>query len=166
MFELILGPYLPRLDFKLYDAATSNYRKELWTISLAYRLLQEEPNVLTLLGEQSPNNSSPKYVRAILYKFRYTTHFNSPKSYWMRLKISEYLPAFSLDNISPYLRSMKISPHYKEAEVECKSVKMALNFLRKQVRLFEGSVLVVGVLIAGFLTIATKKMYHVFSCVE
>lgn len=133
---------------------------------MAYRLLQENPNVLALLGEQSSTNSSPTYVRAILYKFRYTTHFNSPTSYWMRLKMSEYFPAFSLDNISPYLRTMKISPHYKEIDVECKTLKMVLDYLRNQVRLIEGSLLIFGVLVAGLIIILTKKLYYTLNCVE
>lgn len=155
---LLLGPYLPRLDYKLYDAAPSNYRKELWTISLAYRLLQEEPNVLALLGEQSATTSSPMYVRGSLYKFRYTTHFNSPTSYWMRLKMSEYFPAFSLDTISPYLRSIKISPHYKVTEIECQTLKMIVDYLRDQVRFIEGSLFVFGVLVAALITIITKNV--------
>lgn len=128
---------------------------------MAYRLLQEEQDVLTLLGETPSATSAPKYVRAILYRFRYTTHFNSPKSYWMRLKVSEYFPAFSLDNISPYLRSMKISPNYKEIEINS-FLKMILDLLRDQARLFEGSVLIFGVLVAGLLIIATKKIYRTF----
>lgn len=159
------GPYLPRLDFKLYDAAPSNYRKELWTVSLAFRLLQGNRHVLALLGEQL-NTSPPKYVRGILYKFRYTTHFKSPQIYWMRLKMSEYFPAFSLDNISPYLRSMKISPNYKEVEIESKTLKMILDFLRNQVCLFDGSLLTVGLLSTAFLIIFTKKIYRRLSCVE
>lgn len=160
------GPYLPRLDFKLYDAAPSNYRNELWTLSLAYRLLQGNRHVLALLGEQSSNTSSPKYVRATLYRFRYTTHFQSPQRYWIRLKIFEYFPAFSLDNISPYLRSMKISPNYRAVEVESKTLKMILDFLRNQMCLLEGSMLTFGLLMAGFVIIYTKKIYRTLRCVE
>lgn len=164
--SFITGPYLPRLDFKLNDAGPSNYRKELWTLSLAFRLLQGNRHVLALLGEHSTITSPPKYVRGILYKFHYTTYFTSPQIYWMRLKISEYFPAFSLDNISPYLRSMKISPNYKEVEIESKTLKMILDFLRNQIRLFEGSFLIFGLLSAAFVIIFTKRIYRRLSCVD
>lgn len=158
-----LGPYLPRLDFKLYEAAPSTYRKEVWTVSLAYRLLQGNRNVLTLLGNPSTIAASPKYVRAILYKFRYTTHLQSPQTYWIRLKISEYFPAFSLDNISPYLRSMKISPNYRAIEIESKSLQILLDFLRTQICLFEASLLIFAILLTGFVIIITKNNYQKFA---
>lgn len=139
----------------------------MWTLSLAYRLLQGNPHVFTLLGEQSEITSSPpNYVRATLYKYRYTTHFQSPQIYWIRLKMSEYFPAFSLDNISPYLRSMKISPNYKAIEVECKSLKMILDYLRQQIYLVDGSLLIFGLLLTGFVLIGTKKIYRTFGCVD
>lgn len=156
-----LGPYLPRLDFKLYDAAPSNYRKELWTVSLAFRLLQGNRHVLALLGEQTTVTSTPTYVRATLYRFRYTTHFQSPHSYWIRLKMSEYFPAFSLANISPYLRSMKISPNYKEIEIESRTLKMILDFVRMQTGSFDGSLLIFALLLTGFVIVITKKMYRI-----
>lgn len=67
------GPYFARLDHQLYTAAASNYREQLWTVSIAYRLLQNSPHVLRLLGHiQGPVEPAPKYVRAVLYKFKYT----------------------------------------------------------------------------------------------
>lgn len=67
----ILGAYFARFDHKFYDAAGTNYRDQLWTVSLAYRLLQNNPNVLSLMGHRQLE-PAPKYVRAILYKFKYT----------------------------------------------------------------------------------------------
>ncbi|XP_037051914.1 lipase maturation factor 2-like [Bradysia coprophila] len=160
------GPYLPRIDFKLYESATSHYRKEVWTMSLAYRLLQGNPHVLALLGDQSTVATTPNYVRAVLYKFRYTTHFRTPQIYWIRLKMIEYFPAFSLDTISPYLRSMKISPNFRETEVESKTVKMLLDNLRIQIRSVEGSALIFGILLAGFAINVSKRMYRSLSYVE
>lgn len=135
-------------------------------MSLAYRLLQGNPHVLALLGDQSTITTTPTYVRAVLYKFRYTTHFRTPQIYWIRLKIIEYFPAFSLDTISPYLRSMKISPNYREIEVENKMLKIVLDYLRIQIRSVEGSVLIIGLLLTGFAIVVTKKMYRSFSYVE
>lgn len=69
-----LGPYFARLDHQLYNAATSNYRDQLWTVSTAYRLLQNNQHVLRLLGQHIDKSIEPppKYVRAVLYKFKFT----------------------------------------------------------------------------------------------
>lgn len=156
--ETSLGPYFPRLDHKLYDASSVNYRKELWTISLAYRLLQNEKNTLELLDNKSPVTPPPKYVRAILYNFRYTSKSDSGNGYWIRHKISEYFPAFSVDNVSllAYLKSMKISPNYKEVQVENQVLKMILDFVRSKIHLLEGHFLILGVLAAGLVINVTK----------
>lgn len=158
----LLGPYLPRIDYKLYEAAPSHYRKEVWTLSLAYRLLQGNRNVLALFDGRSTPTTPPTYVRATLYKFRYTTHIQSPQVYWMRLKVSEYFPAFSLDNISPYLRSMKISPNYRETEIDSKWLKAILDGVRDQIVFVEGSVLVNCILLTAIVIVVTKKVYRSF----
>lgn len=66
----ITGPYFARFDHKFYDASGSTYRNQLWTVSTAYRLLQNEPGVLALIGSE-PINPPPKYVRAVLYQFKF-----------------------------------------------------------------------------------------------
>lgn len=65
------GPYLARLDHKFYDAAGSTYRQQLWTVSTAFRLLQNNADVLALLGEAQPIEPAPRYVRALLYRYQY-----------------------------------------------------------------------------------------------
>lgn len=68
------GPYFARLDHKFYDAAISTYRDQLWTVSTAYRLLQNNPDVLQLLGVYTRIEPAPKYVRAVLYKFKFSEY--------------------------------------------------------------------------------------------
>lgn len=71
--EFLAGFYLPRLDNKFYDAVSSTFRDNLWTVVLAYRLLENEPQVLKLLGIDEPIQPAPKYVRAVKYKFWITS---------------------------------------------------------------------------------------------
>lgn len=154
------GPYLPRLDFKLYDAAVSNYNDDLWVTSLAYRLLQNNQNVLQLLGIKSKLKPSPKFVRASLYKFKYTPYKEkNNKAYWIREKVGEYFPAFALDHapLQSYLKSLKISQSYKEIPVKNQFLKSVLDVIRKYSSMFEGSILILGILLAGFALIATQR---------
>lgn len=78
----------------------------------------------------------------------------------------EYFPAFSLDNIAPYLRSIKISPNYRELHVTNQILKMMLDLLREQIYSLDGSLLTFGLLMTGFVIIITKKMYRTLSSVE
>ena len=70
---IITGPYFARFDHKFYDAAGTSYQDQPWTVSVTNRLLQNEPDVLALFGIYSLIEPKPKYVRALLYKFQYTT---------------------------------------------------------------------------------------------
>lgn len=71
------GPYFPRFDHKFYDAAAAvgTYRNHMWTISTAFRLMQNQPDVLELFGSAAIV-PAPKYVRALLYRFRYNDWSN------------------------------------------------------------------------------------------
>lgn len=72
--SLFKGPFLPRLDYNLYFAASSSYTNQLWTVALSLRLLEKEPTVLKLLDikTNSDSRSPPKYVRATKHKFVYS----------------------------------------------------------------------------------------------
>lgn len=154
------GPYLPRLDFKFYDAAISNYNDQLWVSSLAYRLLQNDRFVLQLLGVKKPLDSPPKFVRGVLYKFRYTGWKDRHnQAYWTRNKLAEFLPAYSLEHgpMLSYLKSLKINPNAKPVPIRNEVLQKILDVIRNQTYSIEGSLLVFGVLTAGFVIIATQK---------
>lgn len=153
------GPYLPRLDFKFYDAAVSNYNDQLWVSSLAFRLLQNEKSVLQLLGHRTPLPSQPKFVRASLYKFKYTSwnERNNP-AYWTRQHVGEFFPAYSLDHgpLQAFLKTLKISSTYKAPPVKNEFLKNILDFIRNKISSFEGSLVLFAALSAGFALIATS----------
>lgn len=153
------GPYLPRLDFKFYDAATSNFNDQLWMTSLAFRLLQNDKNALQLLGIRTPLPTPPKFVRAALYKFKYTSwnERNNP-AYWKRKYVGEFFSALSLDHgpLQAFLKTLKISPTYKAPPVKNEILKTVLDFIRNQSSFIEGSLILFGALSAGFAIIATS----------
>jgi predicted DCC family thiol-disulfide oxidoreductase YuxK len=95
----VIAPFQPRLDWQLWFAALDgNFREDRWTVNLAARLLEGEPAVLRLL-EKQPFASRPKYVRAQLYDYWFTTPAERKKTgaIWNRRYEREYLPAISLD---------------------------------------------------------------------
>jgi lipase maturation factor 1 len=99
----VIAPFQPRLDWQLWFAALDgNYQEDRWTVTLVARLLQGEPTVLHLL-DKSPFSTPPKYMRAQLYDYWFTTPAERKKTgaIWNRRYEREYLPAISLDMLKP-----------------------------------------------------------------
>ncbi len=67
-----VAPYQPRLDWQMWFAALGNYQENTWVGSLVYHLLQGDPTVTGLL-EPPPFPKPPKYMRALLYRYQFTT---------------------------------------------------------------------------------------------
>lgn len=70
-----VAPYSPRLDWQFWSASQSIYMKQPWLMSLAYRLLNGQPEVLNLLDKHHSGQlaqKAPKYLRATLYTYKYT----------------------------------------------------------------------------------------------
>ncbi|CAL8098473.1 unnamed protein product [Calicophoron daubneyi] len=103
----VILPHEPRVDRQMWAAALSTSERQQWLMNLIYRLLQQEPDVLELL-DTSLLPKNPKFVRAELYTYHYTT---SPKSknWWHRERKSTYIPPQSLN--SPALISAVKASH-------------------------------------------------------
>jgi len=91
-------PYQPRIDWQMWFAALDNYQAEPWFVNLAVRLLEGSPDVLALLGRNPFPSSPPRYIRARLYDYRFTTFSerHATGDWWKREFKGEYLPAVSL----------------------------------------------------------------------
>lgn len=98
-------PHQPRLDWQMWFAALGNYRQNPWTISLMLRLLQGSLAVLRLLDGNPFANAPPRYVRAQVYEYRFTTwnEHRQTGAWWRRQLLGPYLPEISLENFMPEL---------------------------------------------------------------
>ena len=80
-----------------------------WFVSLMYRLLENEPHVLELLGGAETNPglyrrpTPPRYVRAKLYHYHFTSNFTAP-DWWRRELKQEYFPVMDLKEGGKSLR--------------------------------------------------------------
>ena len=72
-------------------------------MTLATRLLEGDPAVLGLLRTTPFPDRPPRFVRALYYRYRFTTPDERARSgaWWKRDLAGEYLPAVSLDAIRP-----------------------------------------------------------------
>jgi lipase maturation factor 1 len=68
----LVAPYQPRLDWQMWFAALGRYEGNSWVGSLMYRLLLGDSSVAALM-DSSPFAKPPRYVRALIYEYDFTT---------------------------------------------------------------------------------------------
>ncbi len=93
-----VAPHQPRLDWQMWFAALDVYQNNPWLINFMVRLLQGSPEVLALLGHNPFPTAPPRYVRAMLYLYRFTD-FTTAKpngAWWQREQRLQYAPVLSL----------------------------------------------------------------------
>jgi lipase maturation factor 1 len=94
----IVAPHQPRLDWQMWFAALNDVRQEPWFINFVARLLQGSQPVAALLRTNPFPDSPPRYVRARLFEY----HFTSPEekrttgSWWKAEEKGLYCPELSL----------------------------------------------------------------------
>ena len=93
-----VAPHQPRLDWQMWFAALGNYRSNRWFVNFMVRLLEGSPEVLARLEQNPFPDSSPRYVRALLYEYHFTDaeRHHATGAYWRREYKGIYLPAISL----------------------------------------------------------------------
>jgi len=89
-----VAPHQPRLDWQMWFAALGRYEENVWFQNFCVRLLQGSPQVLGLLARDSFNGHPPRYVRAELYQYRFTSAGGA--NWWTREKLGDYSPVLSL----------------------------------------------------------------------
>jgi hypothetical protein len=75
------------------------HRHELWFLRLVEKLLEGDRAVLALLGSNPFPDAPPRFVRASLHRYEFTTREEHRRTgdVWKRTRIGEYLPAVSLE---------------------------------------------------------------------
>ncbi len=93
-----VAPHQPRLDWQMWFAALGYFANNLWFKSLLTRLLEGSPPVLALLGKNPFPGGPPKYIRAVLYHYRFTTVAEraATGAWWKGERRGFYCPAFRL----------------------------------------------------------------------
>jgi predicted DCC family thiol-disulfide oxidoreductase YuxK len=93
-----VAPHQPRLDWQMWFAALGNVRQNPWFVNFCVRLLQGSPEVLALLEKNPFPDQPPKYVRARVYDYEFTSQEERrlTGAWWKRELKGEYLPPISL----------------------------------------------------------------------
>jgi lipase maturation factor len=93
-----VAPYHLRLDWLMWFAAMSTPADYPWFSELVLKLLQGDPGALSLLRTNPFPDRPPKWIRADLYLYRFTSPAERQQSgrWWNRRRVSPYFPAVRL----------------------------------------------------------------------
>jgi hypothetical protein len=102
-----VAPYHLRLDWLMWFAAMSPAWAHPWIISLAEKLLLNDRAVLKLLRHNPFPSNPPAYVRAQLYRYRFSTwrERRETGAWWVRTPAGEYLPPLRLSSAGQHDRA-------------------------------------------------------------
>jgi hypothetical protein len=94
-----VAPHQPRLDWQMWFAALGRFGDDEWFQSFCVRLLEADGEVLRLLERDPFNGRKPRYVRAVLYRYRYSDAEARRRDgvWWTREQLREYSPVLSLN---------------------------------------------------------------------
>ena len=95
------APHQPRLDWQMWFAALGSYRENPWFGRLIVQLLEGSQDVSRLLAKNPFPNEPPRYIRAMFYRYRFTTlrERRETGAWWKREQLREYLPTVSVDQL-------------------------------------------------------------------
>jgi len=94
-----VAPYHLRLDWLMWFAALSPAYAHSWFVPFILRLLENDRATLALLRTNPFPTEPPRFIRARLYRYRFTTHneHRETGAWWARQLVGEYLAPVSLD---------------------------------------------------------------------
>jgi len=93
-----VAPYHLRLDWLMWFAAMSSPMYHEWFVPFLVKLLQADRPTLGLLRNDPFYGKSPRFVRALLYLYRFTTRMERRETgaWWHRELVADYVPPVSL----------------------------------------------------------------------
>jgi hypothetical protein len=93
-----VAPHQPRLDWQMWFAALGYFPNNPWFGRFLMRLLEGSPSVLSLLRTNPFPKSPPRYIRGVLYDYRFTNRaqLRATGDYWRRERRGSYCPILEL----------------------------------------------------------------------
>lgn len=128
------SPYQPRLDWQMWFAALGSAEDDTWIIRFVTQLLKGSPEVTGLLAHNPFPDHPPKYIRALLYDYRFTCwgERKGCGAWWRRELIGLYLPAMTLAPKDPQMQVRlkgPVAPQFSAEPVRPLAVGRLLDFL-------------------------------------
>ena len=93
-----IAPYQPHLDWQMWFAAMSTPDQYPWTYNLIWKLLHNDPDAVSLFDGNPFPNKPPRYIRAVLYRYKFAKPGNPQGLWWERERIGDWIPALSAND--------------------------------------------------------------------
>ena len=94
-----VAPYQLRLDWQMWFASMSTPDEYPWTMNLISKLLHNDAGALGLFAKNPFPEKPPRYIRAILYIYRFSEPGNKEGRWWNREQAGGYwIPPMSVDD--------------------------------------------------------------------
>ncbi|HKJ34766.1 MAG TPA: lipase maturation factor family protein [Balneolales bacterium] len=96
-----VAPYHLRIDWQMWFAALMPYNRPLWFQRFILRILQNDRPTLKLIRTNPFQDKPPRFVRARLFLYQYTTLKERKESgnWWKRTYLQDYLRPVSLKDM-------------------------------------------------------------------
>jgi hypothetical protein len=94
-----IAPYQLRLDWQMWFASMSTAQEYPWTYNLVWKLLHNDPGAVSLFAGNPFPGKQPRYIRAVLYKYRFATPGNSRGLVWTSERIGDWIPVVSVNDV-------------------------------------------------------------------
>lgn len=93
-------PHMPRLDWQMWFAALGDVRENRWFLVFCWRLLEGSPDVRGALAVDPFGDTPPKYIRATVYMYEFTTaeEREATRAWWKRTERGAYVRTLMLQN--------------------------------------------------------------------
>ncbi|HEY1251847.1 MAG TPA: lipase maturation factor family protein [Thermoanaerobaculia bacterium] len=95
-----IAPYHLRLDWLMWFCGFTPWYGQPWFANFMAKLLQNDARTLSLMAGNPFPDEPPRFVRALLFEYRFTTPEERRKTgdWWVRHLQGEYFPIVSLDD--------------------------------------------------------------------
>jgi hypothetical protein len=96
-------PHMPRLDWLMWFAAMDRYQEHPWFSRFLVQLMNGSPPVVSLLAHNPFPASPPRYLRAVLYDYRFTSRpeLSAEGTWWRRKAQRLYHPILRQPGSAP-----------------------------------------------------------------
>lgn len=93
-----IAPYQLRLDWQMWFAAMSTADEYPWTYNLIWKLLHNDARAISLFNVNPFPSKPPRYIRAVLYRYKFAEPGNPKGFYWNREQLGIWISPLSAND--------------------------------------------------------------------
>jgi len=91
-----IAPYQLHLDWQMWFAAMDSPNDYPWTYTLIWKLLHNDSKAVNLFAKNPFQGKPPRYIRAVLYRYRFAQPGNPQGLWWNRERIGLWISPLSV----------------------------------------------------------------------